>query len=467
MEEIKDLQLQLKNGFDEFNDSIIHISGNGLFLDENSMTFITNLSFHNCIFTGTHLEFENIDRPEFRLGFFDCEFQISLDIKNCNFIRLGFRDVKSKKSIHISGGNYKNLFFRNNNLEAKGKNLLTGKISIENLNITEKVELDYINHSNGVFDFSNNNLSNSDGEENDKVITFENSTFENINFRKNQFFKDASFKEMEIKGKCYFEECDFDKVNFSNLTIGGLRFVDCKFFKTAVFHYILGNISSYISFESCLFEKYIQFNGTNSSTFGVIDVEFSKIVSFQETEFDTVLIDRTIFEKGALFDDINIKNIEKCDRRTIRIIKRELVNSHNQIDYLRFKAYELNAYKKEGGKNWKDNLVLFFNEQSNYFGLDWLRGVMFTIVTSFILYLLYLISFVISIKSLELLPPDLETFFVKYLKFVNPLSFLKPPILQAENYFFPLFILIIGKIFVSFGIYQTIQAFRKFGVNGG
>ena len=65
------------------------------------------------------------------------------------------------------------------------------------------------------------------------------------------------------------------------------------------------------------------------------------------------------------------------------------------------------------------------------------------------------------------LKPSQSDFYVNYIKFSNPLSFLNPPLKNSENYFLPLLFLSLGKIFVSYGIYQTIQAFRKFGVNGG
>jgi hypothetical protein len=465
MEEINNLETELYNGTNEFVDKTINIIGNGIFLTENSLKNIKSLSFHNCKFIGSYLEFEDINLPDFLLGFFNCSVEITLEIKNCNFKRLGFRDIKSNKSINLQRGKYCNFFFRNNNLKAKEENKLTGNISITNLIIDKEFELDYINHSDGKFDFSENTISILQSNRKEK-ITFENSSFDKIKFDGTKFLSETSFKEMEINQECTFEECEFEKVNFSHLKIGKLSFFDCKFFKTSLFHYIEGNISSFIKFESCLFEKYIQFNGTSCHKFRIDNVEFRKIVSFQETIFNEFFIDRTIFEKGALFDEIKIKNIQNCDRRTIRILKRELVNSHNQIDYLRFKAYELDAYSKESGKNWKDNLILYFNESSNYFGLDWTRGISFIFQWSFIFYLFYIISYSANIENFNRIP-NIENFAINFLKFTNPLSFLNPPLEDSENYFLPLLFLILGKIFVSFGIYQTIQAFRKFGVNGG
>ena len=479
--EITDLKKELNNGTNEFIEKIIQISGNGLFINENSLMFISSLSFHDCIFKGTHLEFENINMPEFYLGFFNCSFEISLDIKNCNFKRLGFRDTKSNKSVNISVGHFSNFFFRNNSLNEKNKIQLKGNISICNLTIDERIELDYINHTNGEFNFSNNNLCNSESENKDKVITFENSTFKNAKFINSKFLIETSFEKMQIIQNCEFDDCEFEKVNFSNLILGKINFADCKFHKTSVFHNITGNISSSINFESCLFEKYIQFNGTNSSQFGIDNVEFKKIVSFQETYFDIFFIDRTVFEKGALFDDIQIKKIDDCDRRTIRTIKQELQKSENKIDFSRFRVYEFNAYRKDIRKKLiefkkdknrfyhrkrepiqisRDLFILNISDIVSEYGTDWKRAIKFTLITGLFWFcVLYRIE-----NSGTFNPEKINSFFVGAFRFFLVTDFFNP--LENDRTYiengWSWLIFILGKIFIAFGIYEMIQSFRKF-----
>lgn len=111
-------------------------------------------------------------------------------------------------------------------------------------------------------------------------------------------------------------------------------------------------------------------------------------------------------------------------------------------------------------------MILYFNEDSNYFSLDWTKGLQFIVKWSFLFYMLHLLTYIFQEKCFYLIPKQ-EDFYINYIKFINPFSFLKPPIEKTENYFFPFFFFILGKIFVSYGIYQTIQASRKFGVNGG
>lgn len=485
MEEINDLELELYNGTNEFANKTINISGNGLFLSASSLENISSLSFHYCTFKGTHIEFEDINLPNFLLGFFGCKIEISLDIKNCNFKRLGFRDIKSDNSIDILAGQYSNFFFRNSNFKAKRENKLTGNISISNLIIDEKIELDYLNHSEGGFEFSNNTLSNSENKNNDKIITFEYSTFDNVEFRENKFLIESSFKEMEIIQKCGFYDCEFSKVDFSCLRLGEMNFNDCKFFKTSIFHYIYGNPLSKMNFESCLFEKYTQFNSSTISSLGIDNVEFNKIVSFQETEFDIISIDRTVFEKGALFDDIQIKNIDDCDRRTIRTIKQELQKAENKIDFSRFRVYEFNTYRKDIKKKLldfeknkkkiihrhrepiqlkRDAFVLRISDFVSEYGTDWKRALKFTFWFGLLFYSLFY-SFENYNHKLELSNWNNWTSLISgFIRFFLVTDFYNP--LENDRIYLtnPLswLIFILGKIVIAFGIYEMIQSFRKF-----
>ncbi len=54
MEEINDLEIELYNGTNEFINKTINITGNGIFLSENSLINIKSLSFHNCKFIGSY-----------------------------------------------------------------------------------------------------------------------------------------------------------------------------------------------------------------------------------------------------------------------------------------------------------------------------------------------------------------------------------------------------------------------------
>lgn len=110
----------------------------------------------------------------------------------------------------------------------------------------------------------------------------------------------------------------------------------------------------------------------------------------------------------------------------------------------------------------KDKLILQLNKLSNDFGTDWSKGILFTLIVT-------LITFCLIIGSLKI---DLELQWSNegFNNFVKNL-FVVHNITEWKNlYFFgeliqgwSFLILFIGRIFIGYGYYQTIQAFRKYG----
>ncbi|MDD5149684.1 MAG: hypothetical protein PHC28_04295 [Flavobacterium sp.] len=420
--------------------------------------------FENCNFTSPRTHFTKNPTYEnetitqkINISFKSCSFNDLLILKINNFENVSFSHIKIAKSILIHHSNCNSFNFEDND------------------NINYHIEIlgcDFQKH----FTFTTNTF-----EKKGKFQLYENTfrektfitknTFNDLNIERQYFKEFLGFKNNFIKDSTSlilnseFEEVTFNKSNFSNLT-----FNKCDFLNTTWFEECEHLDNSKLRFVACKFEKYSLFDNSKFNKIEILHSKFQEKVSFENLETNSFKIHQVTFAEAAYFDDLNKNNnkaIENWDRKTLRAIKRELINTHNQIDYLRFKAYELNAYDKEKGKNCKDQIVLFFNRHSNYFGLDWTRGVCFIFITSFSFYLLYLITFIIAIENTLFLPKTFEDFSVIYIKFLNPFSFLKTPIPEADEYFFPLLLLNLSKIFVSYGIYQTIQAFRKFGVNGG
>jgi len=117
----------------------------------------------------------------------------------------------------------------------------------------------------------------------------------------------------------------------------------------------------------------------------------------------------------------------------------------------------------------KDIILLLFNRISNYFGTDWVRGVVFTMMTG------SLVSFFLLCRNYNLWHINIYDinawiqsigFLVRIINIVD-----MKPFEENENSLVKLvdnndtnnIILFIGRIFIGYGYYQTIQAFRKFG----
>ncbi|WP_066633353.1 pentapeptide repeat-containing protein [Labilibacter marinus] len=121
-----------------------------------------------------------------------------------------------------------------------------------------------------------------------------------------------------------------------------------------------------------------------------------------------------------------------------------------------------------------DLFVLRLNQITNNHGSDWKRGIIFTLSTSAIFFMLFWFSLeqapvVFNVNaSLEHTLDGIGNIFSNYLNFTNPthrVSFMENH--YSEEIFtkgaWTVFFDFIARIFIGVGLYQTIQAFRKYG----
>lgn len=111
----------------------------------------------------------------------------------------------------------------------------------------------------------------------------------------------------------------------------------------------------------------------------------------------------------------------------------------------------------------KDNIILLFNKHSNNFGTSWVNGVVFTLLFTFIT--LSLMAGFSDSVILTLNERGVYNYFESFLYILN----ISPFNNDNTNYLFSdmgiltKITFFIGRIFIGYGIYQTIQAFRKYG----
>jgi putative membrane protein len=117
----------------------------------------------------------------------------------------------------------------------------------------------------------------------------------------------------------------------------------------------------------------------------------------------------------------------------------------------------------------KDIILLLFNRFSNYFGTDWVRGVVFTMMIG------SLFSFFLLVQNYNLWYINIYDinawiqsigFLIRIINVVDMKPFEENGnslVKLVDNNDTNNIILFIGRIFVTYGVYQTIQAFRKFG----
>lgn len=109
----------------------------------------------------------------------------------------------------------------------------------------------------------------------------------------------------------------------------------------------------------------------------------------------------------------------------------------------------------------QDKLLLWFNKNSNIFDTDWVVGINFTILVTLIAYIV-----ILSLNPNLFFLPNSEgvgNFLRGLVDVLNITNWRYIKILGKTPSNWQYVFLFIGRIFVAYGIYQTVQAFRKFG----
>jgi hypothetical protein len=267
-------------------------------------------------------------------------------------------------------------------------------------------------------------------------------------FSKNTF-SDVSFENTNFYSYANFNECNFTGIaNFQNMN-----------------NYAIGDLSFY----RCPFNDHLYFESAQVDLLSINNCQFNQSVSFINTIFQKIYLKRNIFSKTIHFDNMIIHKVYECERPTLRTIKQELQKTDNKIDYNRFRAYELSAYYRELQWNWKDGkdkFILGATWLVTGFDHSWRRALFFSLTAALIFYSLFFI-FENSTKELDFSgTPQFITGYFRFLivtDFYNPLSNGREYIANdGVNHIFSWLIFILGKIVIAFGIYEMIQAFRKF-----
>lgn len=160
-------------------------------------------------------------------------------------------------------------------------------------------------------------------------------------------------------------------------------------------------------------------------------------------------------------------------RYTARILKDSLYRLNNVIDALHYKSEEMLLYQQELKRDiskrkfahiW-DYLLVGLNKLSNNSGLSWWRGFKFTIAVACLFFIVINYWGIVNTRFFEWGWRDWNSFGEVWKNYLNMFYLtdfrdkFEGTTLNAfgETLFF------VSKIFVGYGIYQTISAFRKYG----
>lgn len=368
---------------------------------------------------------------------------------------------------------FKNSLTNDSNPNSKEINAIFNEVDfVSDIKIIDKDGIRELNFTNCVFEES---------------LTVHFTGFKNVNFSDCTFKKRVKFDESYFTKKVRFYRSEFrEEVSFNNTKFDDLAdfwavtfckktiFYKSDFNGTTVFSY--SKFNENVLFTYTLFDKLVIFKSTTfqkgldlslALILGKISIYNIRIEDFQTNYTPEDELEE--FHKMVAEDaSIPIKN----KRETFRILKSHFNSNGNYIDSRKFAALEFKAYyhylsnnifkKGKASKNLQNYIILLFNWISNKNGNSWVRGIFFTVFIGLIFFYLSIITtenYSISLDKIN--SRDFSECSKYFLVFLNPThstDYLLNENPSTYSYFWDF----IGRIFVSYGIYQTILAFRKY-----
>ncbi len=393
------------------------------------------------------------------LGFYKGEFNNSWDLKEVIIRNLSFNEVLVKKEMSLHNqDNIQNI--RIENSEFKKDFGIRTKIRTEN---EEDIKaLDSLSLSKCKFE---GEFLVKDVILNNLEINASSKLTGNYKFRDSDISL-LTLNGTENKANLTFDQCRFNKVKFDQFrTDEDLVFSGVRSY----------GVDSEFTIKGSRLGKTL-FSNVHLESFNKINIEGSMIQEINTTGIEW-------------FHDTQLNIVEnkkaedwKKDREVFRQIKQSLEKQGSNIDALTFKAYEMNAYKKEKGgetKSWKwstkinnsvrifgDNLILVAG-WTNDFGLSWTRALGLAILSCILFFVILSLTLMPKVHfQWSINPYDLRYF--------DSLPNLFNPVLSIDKVFIVknpedieigfeanLFFLL-HRIVLSFFIFQIISAFRKY-----
>jgi len=273
----------------------------------------------------------------------------------------------------------------------------------------------------------------------------------------------GNFSKSEFNADCKFTNCS--RLNINNAIfnkkvtfLGNFQVLQIKLtlFKEDV-SFAKSNFHNGINLSESIFKGSVSFAGSELNGF----TYFLGCIFYKAPDFhDTTLFEGTDFS-AAIFKDTK----SKYAYNNYRTLKNQMNKFQEYYEASRFYALEQESLMRKilwkRGNIW-NSILLLMNDLSNKHNQSWSRGVAFTFITGLIFYLMLLLALGEPLSPTS--EPNSQRFwelakgFLIFMFPVHDIDFLK-----METTFWSNLIDYVGRIFIGYGIYQTIQAFRKFG----
>lgn len=449
----------------------------------------------------------------YNVQFVDCQFQGSIYIDAGNFKNIGFLNVKQavNSTIKIAGGNFNELCFDQNSqllgniiisggtfqsigigaatfsrraiigsCSCKVLTCLTANFEKDLLFTANKIETILLKDTNCQKVYINTGdygLIHIDGSSNIKKLELICGNFGFLSLN-NDGIVEVSANKPKTNTALVFSQVTFGQMGklnslFGNCEIQKLIFQPSFLHKDSVLRF------QNIKVNTLEFEDFVNFGQVSFSNIKLeenLSVKNSDLgktafinsgIAHAKVNFEDSKITDAFFSKGTFPNKI----AENEHQQRLAYAQLKKINEAKG-DYLEaniFYAKEMNAYYNTitWRKNFWEKVNLSFNKFSNNHGQSWKIGMICLITTSVAFFWLYLLLLNIELGSL-CSEKDWGFFFKcisYYFEFLNPVHRTDEIAKGLVNDIPPIARIIEGvsRIFIAFGIYQLVQAFRKHG----
>lgn len=394
---------------------------------------------------------------QFDSVFFDGEFKKKIEFKNQISINtLSFESSLFDKRIDIRDGffefiyfhrsSFKGLIYANdfNQFDKNSRKLEVKNISLHSSNFEKDVvfEISKINN----FSCSNSNFN--------EILNLN-----NYNDRKEGDIVNIDFRGV-IQGNIIIEriytDIKVDGINFGNIFIKNadiFTFHACDFQNNGLISFSEIRSGNYFVVDNSTTGK-MNFLNANINVFKEIIIVNSNIDGANFLIYPNKITSRSR-NKLAGYGITNYKQNNLNLKNVYNQLKR-IAKKNGDIDISsRFESLEHKKllFSKKCGF---DSILLFLNWVSNDNGRSWSRGVLFTLIVAFIFFRIYLYNLNVSFNFKEC--------YTEYILFITSFPKLELDGYSELNDNWKIKLVIwLSRIFISYGIYQTIAAFRKYG----
>ncbi|MGN6340494.1 MAG: hypothetical protein ACTHML_06005 [Ginsengibacter sp.] len=462
----------------------------------------TNIIVRNCVFKSglriggsgrnQNITFDNvIFEDDFTLKV-PCE---NIEIKNCSIPYKLDCESDARNSISITVCKFKFLNIRS---VSQGRLSITDTVISEEFKFSGNVRKEVIIQEITCLKIDLSNLVSDQtfrllNLQNINELNFSNAVFNNRLIISNSAIKGFSLNRAIFKKELLIESSNFTdpiNINFGNTPlrvsisegtrIGALYIDGTINFES--FLIIADSSLKLLSFENFKNFGTLKLSDLHIDKAGSLIIKYSNLgkaeiynsnfsnlnFEFAKSQINEIFISETDFPESVHEGNARNYGQGKLAFGQLQTVFQKQGDSVRSYEYL---AREIKSYYKQLSflsSNFFTKVNLFLNSISNNFGRNWVQGFLFSFgIALFFFYLL-----VVSTKEFSFgLPISFQWDFTEpFLRFMNPLRHFDAEVIFQNTKYSRLslthwsyIIDFLGRIFIAYGYYQTIQAFRKFG----